>query len=183
MKLPRTSGPAGMPARTRKHPGYPRGMPAGRASAAPSECGCRGGTRGHANTGTNSDRRTQGNRRQGRAGPRGCPDTQARDWVRRIQDAAAGNKKGKRGRGLGHPPRLRLPPEGCRWIASLPIEPGSGQGRVRNGDRSRRLRTNRTSVWICVYTFPWKSGASPMAATAPVGWRNRARARRGAGRA
>jgi hypothetical protein len=28
------------------------------------------------------------------AGPHGCADTQARDWVRRIQDAAAGNTKG-----------------------------------------------------------------------------------------
>jgi len=60
------------------------------------------------------------------AGPHGCADTQARDWARRTQDAAAGNEKGTRGRGLGHPPRLRLPPEDFRTLGNPALFPVRG---------------------------------------------------------
>ena len=84
------------------------------------------------------------------AGPRGCADTQARDWVRRTQDAAAGNEKGKRGRGLGHPPRLRLPPEDARRIAPSHIEPGSGQCLVDIGVVARRQLGHRQGTLASV---------------------------------
>jgi len=87
---------------------------------------------------------------QRRAGPHSCADTQARDWVRRTQDAAAGNEKGKRGRGLGHPPRLRLPPEDARRIAPSHIEPGSGQCLVDIGVVARRQLGHRQGTLASV---------------------------------